>query len=483
MLDYTKTKIKAGNGGKGTVGFRREKYVPKGGPDGGDGGHGGDIYIEASNDISTLLDFQFQESIEGQSGEPGGPSNKRGKDGQDIIVKVPVGSVIKINKLIADVPKKVYGKRNQGELKQYEQKLFNYKKLQKLKNQYLENQELSQNEDSVNLQEIIDDEQPITSLDQSETANASKVSEGTTDDLLKLDHTDTNQEDGGDSFDLNNIQEQTRSQSYKIYKFSAKERYSDNTESAQIDQREVEIIPSFDLNKVGQRILIARGGKGGRGNARFKSSTNQAPKIAEPGQMGEYVEIEITLKMMANVGIIGYPNAGKSTLLSKLTAASPKIANYPFTTLEPNLGVMYHDDKSIVLADIPGLIEGASEGRGLGFKFLQHVERTQLLMHVIEIPDILDETPDQVSEKVIQSYTAIREELSRYGRTLPDKQEMICINKIDKLPENSRTDYVEAIEKILKQISKPYVFVSAQDELGLNGLKKILYDTLVLQAN
>jgi GTPase len=467
MLDYAKIKINGGNGGKGSVSFRREKFVPKGGPDGGDGGKGGDFYIEASNDVSTLLDFQFMDHFEAESGEPGSTALKRGKDGKDYILKVPVGSIIKVNKLVADLV--VNSKRNsrKNEPNVYEQKLFNYKKMEKLRRQEMSadgrlEQPIDKSENSSN-----------NVIDGSQNPQGSE-----TDIISKLDHIALENTNSESSLVISNEEQNDEvmpSEEYKVYKFSARHKANDNIPQVQNSTE----VPLYDLDVVGSKILIARGGRGGRGNTRFKSNENKAPHAAEPGQKGEHLEIEITLKMVANIGLIGMPNAGKSTLLSKLTAAAPKIANYPFTTLEPNLGVMYEGDKSFVLADIPGLIEGASAGKGLGFKFLQHTERTAVLLHLIEMPNSDNKSPHEIADDIINTYSMIRAELERYGKTLPDKKEIIVINKIDKIPDDLRTTYIPPIEEKLKKLNNPYAFVSAQDNIGLNGLKKIIVKELV----
>ncbi len=473
MLDYAKVKIKAGDGGKGLVGFRREKYVPKGGPDGGDGGKGGDFYVVASNSVSTLLDFQFLDHFDAENGEPGGTSNKHGKDGHDLILKVPVGSIIRINKLVVDVPT---NKRKKGEFREpnkYEQKVFNYKKIEKHKKR----DEVSENDSEMDTErEVSSNEQPITRESLSSTANTSDMHQKIS--QITLDN-DSNE-------DFENSLEKP-SEEYKVYDFSAREKSYASSHRAQRSRTsafEKDERPVFDLDQEGKQIMIARGGAGGKGNARFKNSIDKAPKFAEPGQKGEYLEVEIILKMVANVGLIGLPNAGKSTLLSKLTAASPKIANYEFTTLVPNLGVMSIDDKKIILADIPGLIEGASKGKGLGYRFLQHIERTQLLVHLIAVPDVqADTTPEALRDQLLSTYDTVRSEIEQYGHDIPSKQEIIIVNKIDKIPEDQRTKYIPSIEEALKSKHKPYGFISAENELGLNGLKKILSDALVAKQD
>lgn len=325
MIDFAKINIKAGDGGNGRVGFRREKFVPKGGPDGGDGGDGGSVYFQADKDLNTLKPFQYQKKFAAENGEAGGRAKRHGKNGEDLVIQVPVGTVIK---------------------------LINSK------NQW-----------------------PI------------------------------------------------------------------------------------DLSQAGQRACVARGGKGGRGNWQFRSSTNTTPKTAEAGTKGEEFNISLELKLLANVGLIGLPNGGKSTLLSVLTAAQPKIADYPFTTLEPNLGVLRQaqDKDSLVIADIPGLIEGAHEGKGLGIEFLRHVERCKVLVHVLDGAKLL-----QPSKGLLADYQTVRQELASYSKSLLEKQEIIVLNKIDLLSEKQIKAVMAAFGK------KKVIPLSAATHENLEKLKQTL---------
>jgi len=276
--------VKAGDGGRGCVSFRREKYVPRGGPDGGDGGKGGDVILEADPNLKTLLDYRYKREYKAQNGEPGKGKNQHGKDGKPLILKVPVGTIVK---------------------------------------------------------------------------------------------------------------------------------------DAQTDK----VIA--DLSKPFERLVVARGGKGGRGNARFATPIRQAPHFAEPGQPGEERWLKLELKLLADVGLIGFPNTGKSTLLRKISRARPEVAPYPFTTLRPYLGVVRFEDKEFIVADIPGLIEGAHKGIGLGNQFLKHIERTRLLVHLIDISN---------GEEALELYEKIRNELKLYKEDLLEKPELVVLNKID-LPQ------------------------------------------------
>ena len=297
FLDQVKIYVKAGNGGDGSPSFRREKYIEFGGPDGGDGGKGGSVILKAERNLNTLIDFRYQQHHQAKRGENGSGQNKTGKNGDDKVLKVPLGT------------------------------------------QVLE-------EDNKTL--------------------------------------------------------------------------------------------IFDFIKAGEEFTAASGGKGGLGNARFKSSTNRAPRKFTKGLMGEEFTIWLQLKSIADIGIIGLPNAGKSSLLAALTNANPKIANYKFTTLNPNLGVTKYDNKEITLADIPGLVEGAHKGTGLGIKFLRHIERCKSLLHLIDI----------TSDDLIKSYKQIKNELRNYNIKLSKKNELVVLNKIDLVDNNKE------LKKIIRDFSK-----------------------------
>ncbi len=282
FLDEAKVYIRSGNGGNGCVAFRREKYIEFGGPNGGDGGRGGDVVAEAVEGLNTLIDYRYQQHFKAKSGIPGMGKDRHGASGDDIVMKVPVGTQI------------------------YEE--------------------------------------------DGETLLA-------------------------------------------------------------------------DLSHVGDRVVLAKGGNGGFGNARFKSSTNRAPRHANPGQPGEERTIRLRLKLIADAGLVGLPNAGKSTFLAAVSAAKPKIADYPFTTLHPQLGVVSLGEREFVLADIPGLIEGAHEGVGLGVRFLGHIERCRVILHLV----------DGTGEDVAAAYKTVRAELEAYGAELADKPEVVGLNKADAL--------------------------------------------------
>lgn len=320
MLDVADIRVKAGDGGDGAIGFRREKYVPRGGPDGGDGGRGGHVFLVADPGMNTLLAFRYRKALEAGGAGYGRGKNMHGKNGRDLEVRVPVGTVV--------------WRKGNG------------------------------------------------------------------------------------------------------------------------DKRE----PVADLVQPGQVVLLARGGDGGRGNARFATSTNQAPRLAEKGEKGEGGAFVLELKLLADVGIIGYPNVGKSSLLAAASAARPKIADYPFTTLEPNLGVVALGWRTMVLADIPGLIEGAHRGKGLGHDFLRHVERTRLLVHLV----------DGTSPHPARDVRQVNRELALFNDELGRKPQMVAVNKID-LPE-VRTRIPRLRAWLVRR--QPLLFISAATGEGVGDLMK-----------
>ena len=320
FTDYAKIIIKSGNGGDGAVTFRREKYVAAGGPDGGDGGKGGDIYFRVDPNANTLIDFRYTKKFKAQNGENGSGGNKYGKSGEDLYIDVPIGTIIR----------------------------------------------------------------------DSETG--------------------------------------------KIV---------------------------ADLSKEGQVELVLKGGRGGKGNSHFATATRQVPRFAQAGEDGEEKEVILELKLLADVGLLGFPNVGKSTFLSVVTDAKPKIANYHFTTIEPNLGVVKTENgDSFVIADIPGIIEGASEGIGLGIQFLRHVERTRLLLHVIDVSGVEGRNP-------VQDFHTINEELKKYSEKLSQRKQIIVANKIDIMQDD--TGYKE-LEKLAKEQNIEIFKISGATGQGIKEL-------------
>jgi len=320
FIDYIKIFCKSGNGGGGSSHFRREKFVPLGGPDGGDGGKGGDIILRGNSQFWTLLHLRYTKHLKAENGENGSGSKKHGRDGKDIIINVPLGTVVKS----ADDKKK--------------------------------------------LLEVIND---------------------------------------------------------------------------------------------GDEKVLMKGGQGGLGNFHFKSSTNQAPQYSQPGKKGTENWVTLELKVLADVGLVGFPNAGKSTLLSSISEAKPKIGDYPFTTIKPNLGVVpFKDDKSFIMADIPGIIEGASEGKGLGFRFLRHIERNSILLFLIPI-----------TSKITEEFKMLRKELNKYNKELMEKDIIIAISKSD-------LKSTEEIKKIRLDFIHETVFISSITNYNLDKLKNMIWKKL-----
>ena len=323
FVDYVKIYCRSGKGGRGSSHFRREKYIPKGGPDGGDGGRGGHVYLRGNRNYWTLLHLKYERHIMATNGESGSAKRSSGKDGEDRVIEVPCGTVV-------------------------------------------------------------------------------------------------------------------------------------------YDAETGEFI--CDVTEDGQQVMLLKGGRGGLGNFNFKTATNQAPRDSQPGEPALERTVILQLKLLADVGLVGFPNAGKSTLLSVVSAAKPKIANYPFTTLEPNLGIVsYRDNRSFVMADIPGIIEGASEGKGLGLRFLRHIERNSLLLFMVPAE----------ADDIKKEYEILHNELVKYNPELLDKRRVLAITKSDMLDE----ELIEALSQDLPE-GIPYVFISSITGLGIVELKDLLWKEL-----
>jgi len=331
FVDYVKMHLASGKGGQGSAHLRREKYIPKGGPDGGDGGRGGHIILRANPNLWTLYHLKFKRHFKAGHGGAGSKQTSTGADGDDVFIEVPLGTVVR----------------------------------------------------------------------DTETQN-----------IL------------------------------------------------------------FEITEEGQEVIIARGGKGGLGNNHFKSSTNQTPRYAQPGLDGVEVDITLELKVLADVGLVGFPNAGKSTLLSVVTAAKPKIANYEFTTLKPNLGIVnYRDERTFVMADIPGIIEGAAEGKGLGHYFLRHIERNSTLLFLISAD----------ADDIKKQYDILLDELRRYNPEMLDKDRLVAISKSDMLDDELKAEMKAELDVDFKDI--PYLFFSSVAQQGLMELKDKLWKMLNREVN
>jgi GTP-binding protein len=333
FIDEAKIYIKAGDGGNGCLAFRREKYVPRGGPSGGDGGRGGDVYMVANEQLNTLLHFRFNPEHKAQRGRHGEGSNCTGQEGEPVVLEVPVGTVV----YDADTGEKLH-----------------------------------------------------------------------------------------------------------------------------------------DFAIPGERVLMARGGRGGKGNARFATATHQAPTEHQPGRPGQERRLRLELKLLADAGLVGFPNAGKSTLISRISAARPKIADYPFTTLEPNLGVVQLDDfRSFVVADIPGLIEGAHLGHGLGTQFLRHIERTKLLVHLVDVSEASGREPTEDFETVMR-------ELASFSEDLAKKPMLVVASKIDAAQDPAR---VESLKKLAEERGLPYFEISSATGKGLEALKHAIAERVLSERS
>lgn len=327
FVDEAQVYVEAGNGGNGCLSFRREKYVPRGGPDGGDGGDGGSVFIEADYNLNTLIDYRYQPKYRADNGQGGQGRNCRGKDGEDIVLRVPIGTT------------------------------------------------------------IID-------IDTDETLG--------------------------------------------------------------------------DLREAGERIMVAKGGFHGLGNTRFKSSVNRAPRQTTPGKSGESRNLKLELKVLADVGLLGLPNAGKSTFIRAVSKAKPKVANYPFTTLVPNLGVVSpQPHKSFVIADIPGLIEGAAEGAGLGIRFLKHLIRTRLMLHIVDVAPFDESDPAESAQAIIN-------ELEKFSPTLASRDRWLVLNKLDMVPEEERDALCNAIVERLGWEGPVYPITAINGE----GTKQLCFDIM-----
>src|SRR5947207_14238821 len=336
FVDEVDIHVEAGSGGRGCLAFRREKRVPRGGPSGGDGGHGGSVFAVASPHINTLINYRFHPEFTAERGGHGEGSNRTGPTGRDLDLAVPIGTLV-------------------------------YEK-------------------------TVESEQPLRLI--------------------------------------------------------------------------------ADLAEEGQRVLVARRGRGGFGNARFATSTNRAPRKVQPGEAGEVKDIRLELKLLADVGLVGFPNAGKSTLIAHISAARPKIADYPFTTLTPNLGVVrLNDDRSFVVADVPGLIEGAHRGQGLGHQFLRHLERTKVLVHLVDVSGASGRDP-------VEDLDTVRRELELFQPGFAARPQLVAANKIDAIDRDARDPHVEALRRRARDLKLPFFAVSGATGAGLADLLEAMWQRL-----
>ena len=406
FVDEALLEVQSGSGGDGIVSFRREKFIPNGGPNGGDGGRGGEIILVADTNVATLLDLKSARRIKAADGEPGGGSDKKGASGAPVEIRVPVGTLV------------------------YE----------------LENLTVAR----------------VVSRQHIGTYSGFGPDEDSESSVLDVELIDEDEveEDAGAALSM----------AQPGMAQPAREQSSLELEQPFRAASDEEPTPIADLTRSGQQIVIARGGRGGLGNARFKTSTRQAPDFATPGKPGQLKRIRLSLKLMADVGLVGFPNAGKSTLLRRISAARPRVANYPFTTLVPSLGVVERGERRCVVADIPGLIEGASEGAGLGHQFLRHVERTRVLIHLLDVEGMLIEGRDLQAD-----YVAIRRELERYRPELLERHEIVVLSKCDLMHDASQLAELEA--RLAKQGIRP-LRISAATNLGIDAMLAAMFEAV-----
>lgn len=433
MIDLVKLHLAGGDGGDGRVSFRREKYIPKGGPDGGNGGNGGHLIIRGTNQFSTLQHLTGVRDVQAQSGNPGDKRKKQGLQGSDTVLEVPVGTVVW---LLAE---------NEVSRRRRERYGMGY--------------QLGRDEVRLEKFEIEFDERGKTprSPDQIEPILAEP-------NELQLPK---DAEAGLDESTLTILKREAR---------LLKKVISQSSESLkETDFRHLPKQHLIEITTDGQEVVICQGGFGGHGNTAFKGPSRTTPMLAEYGSRGERKVVILEQRLLADIGLVGFPSVGKSTLLSVLTDAHPKIAAYPFTTLEPQLGVMKLNEKEVMVADLPGLIEGAHEGKGLGFTFLRHVEHCHLLLIVLALDEavVFDEsikTKDK-AKLLLQQWQGIRQELTAYGQLLADKRQIIGINKSDIYDVELRRTITQLFMDQTRQ--QPVIFSAATGE-GIDQLKSAL---------
>jgi GTPase len=435
MFDLVKLSIQSGDGGNGKVSFRREKFIPKGGPDGGNGGNGGSIYIVGNRHMNTLQHYAGVKKFEAKRGQDGGSENQIGHKGEDLTLEVPVGTTIWLlaenetarkhrihrayegNQNLRDQPQKYYLDRPSG---------------------------------NPPLREP-DEPQPVDMLRNASLPLPSETSQPSQDHIAEL-------------------QEQIlRSPSLK-----------------NINVRRLPKLKVVEITEDGQKFLLAQGGTSGRGNVMFKASDNTTPFEAEYGTFGEKKVVLFELRLLADVGLIGYPNAGKSTLLSVVTKANPKVANYPFTTIEPNLGVMSahslvtgRETRDIVIADLPGIIEGASEGKGLGFDFLRHVQGCKVLLYMLSLeePTLFDQhlNDEEKAELLYKQYQLLYKEMKEFDLSLLEKKILVSISKKDLYPQT----LIEKVKLVFQKHGIELFFFSTLTHENIDQLQHILGETVL----
>ncbi len=443
FVDEATVSVRSGNGGRGCVSFRREKFIPKGGPDGGDGGDGGDVWFEASADLLTLYDFRLKRRYAAEGGMYGMGKQRYGRAGKDLVIKVPVGTLI----YEYPMPKKEEPEPEEQDDGPVWDSIPAPPKLNWRMDQPLDIEEMLKLDEAEGRLADEDD-------DWVEEGDA-----GAADDELCEDCCEDAEEGEDDADDTLNFDD---------------------------DLANLEPVLVADLNEPGMRWLAVEGGRGGKGNMHFKSSTMRAPRFAQPGTPGEEKKLRLELKILADVGLVGLPNAGKSTFISAVSQARPKIANYPFTTLTPNLGVVLDGPAAVfgerfVMADIPGLIEGAHQGQGLGVRFLKHVQRTRCLVHLLSVEDIDQEalnTPaHEKSGDPWAGFRLVEEELAAFDPELVTKPMLRVVNKLDLVT----TEQLATLQQRAMADGMRVFFMSALEKRGTQTLLGAIWEMLSLE--
>lgn len=405
FVDQVRVFVQAGRGGDGAVAWRREKYVPRGGPAGGDGGRGGDVVFVADENLSTLLDLRFRQHLRAEHGRSGGARDCNGKAGVPLEVRVPVGTVVYVEAVTDDPAEQPWRRAGRSEAS-----------------------EIDTDDDAAG-----DDDDGMETI---------YVVDGDPDEVAAR------------------------------FEWDESESVTPASEALGTVSLAVPGTVLGDLCEHGQRLVVAEGGRGGRGNIHFRTSTNRAPDRAEPGLAGEAMWLRLELKLLADVGVVGYPNVGKSTFINRVSRAKAKVGAYPFTTLVPQLGVVrLGEGRSMVVADVPGLVEGASEGRGLGHRFLRHLERTRVLLHVLAP----DPTPGRA---LLADLDAIERELEKYGSDFDGRPRVVALNKVDTLDDPEGRRQIAELRRELRARNIPLFPMSAHTGEGVEAVLEALWRRL-----
>ncbi|MCA9658944.1 MAG: Obg family GTPase CgtA [Myxococcales bacterium] len=476
FVDRVRILVRAGDGGDGHVGWRREKYVPKGGPAGGDGGRGGDVILVADDSLTTLLDLRYRQHYRAESGKPGRNKCQHGRSGEDLRVHVPVGTAVYLEG-VGEVGERPPWAKERGPRSDDEGGLETI---------YVFDDEFEE-DDGVELdEEVVPDEAVAEAADDAPEgdaeANASEVEAEAEAVEAEAEADDAESETGEAEAEADGAEAEAEAEDAGAEAEDADDadpeavdlddEDDEGPSIAEVRRRERESAEQIgDLVEEGQELIVAHGGRGGRGNVHFRSSTNRAPTYAEPGRSGEGYWLRLELKLLADVGIVGFPNVGKSTLIRRISRARPKVGAYPFTTLVPQLGVVsLPGERSMVVADIPGLIRGASEGRGLGLEFLRHLERTRVLLHLLA-PD-----PEEGREP-LADLDALEAELSAYGSMFEGRPRVVALNKID-TPEGEAM--ITRLRRRLRAQRIPLFPISAATGAGVPALLEAIYRRVAL---